>query len=200
MPGRTVTEVLQRPVPEKVPLPEGIGAAAKPGASPTDMPKLRKGVPTGMGYGQPAEILRRRLPDRVVNGVPQSAPFRRIADRGMRVLRSTPDGKTEGKTYCSRFCYLLAMDQKHVEETCEWCGEKFTDANGRGRRYCSRSCATAAQFPPRARRGSRRIPSDEAKNWRKKLTEAARACGAGKRGKRVRLSAGLPACTRAWMA
>ena len=97
MPGRTVTEVLQRPVTEKVPLPEGIGAAAKPGASPTDMPKLRKGVPTGMGYGHPAEILRRRLPDRVVNGVPQSAPFRRIAGRGMRVLRSTPDGKTEGK-------------------------------------------------------------------------------------------------------
>ena len=83
------------------------------------------------------------------------------------------------------------MDQTHVEETCEWCGEKFTDTSGQGRRYCSRSCATAAQFPPRARRGSRRIPSDEAKNWRKKLTEAARACGAGKRGKWVRLVYGM---------
>lgn len=97
MPGRTVAEVLQRPVPENVPLPEGIGAAAKPDASPTDMSKLREGVPAGMGYGQPAEILRRRLPDRVVEGVPQSAPFGRNASGGMRVLRSALDGKTEGK-------------------------------------------------------------------------------------------------------
>ncbi|MEY8389673.1 hypothetical protein AALC17_20895, partial [Oscillospiraceae bacterium 38-13] len=79
----------------------------------------------------------------------------------------------------------MAMDQTHVEETCEWCGEKFTDAGGRGRRYCS--CATAAWFTPRARRGSRRIPSEEPENWKEKLTEAARVCGAGKRGKRVRL-------------
>lgn len=99
-------------------------------------------------------------------------------------------GKQRGKTYCSRFCYLLAMDQTHVEETCEWCGEKFTDTSGQGRRYCSRSCATAARFTPKARRGSRRIPSVEAEEWQEKLTEAARASGAGKRGKRVRLVCG----------
>ncbi len=34
--------------------------------------------------------------------------------------------KGPGGTYCSRFCYLLAMDQTHVEETCEWCGVTFT--------------------------------------------------------------------------
>ena len=99
-------------------------------------------------------------------------------------------GKQRGKTYCSRFCYLLAMDQTHVEETCEWCGEKFTDTSGQGRRYCSRSCATAARFTPKARRGRRRIPSVEAEEWREKLTEAARASGTGKRGKRVRLVCG----------
>lgn len=53
------------------------------------------------------------------------------------------------------------MDQTHVEETCEWCGKKFTDTSGQGRRYCSRSCATAA--------------------W---------SSGAGKRGKWVRLVCG----------
>lgn len=47
--------------------------------------------------GQPAEILRRHLPDRMVEGVPQSAPFGRNASGGMRVLRSALDGKTEGK-------------------------------------------------------------------------------------------------------
>ena len=99
-------------------------------------------------------------------------------------------GKQRGKTYCSRFCYLLAMDQTHVEETCEWCGEKFTDTSRQGRRYCSRSCATAARFTPKARRGSRRISHGEPEEWLQKLTEAARASGAGKRGKRVRLVCG----------
>ncbi len=99
-------------------------------------------------------------------------------------------GKQRGNTYYSRFCYLLAMDQTHVEETCEWCGERFTDTSGQGRRYCSRSCATAARFVPKARRGSRRIPMAEAEEWKQKLTEAARANGAGKRGKRVCLVCG----------
>ena len=71
-------------------------------------------------------------------------------------------GKQWRQSYCSRFCYPLAMGQTHVEEICEWCGEKFTDTSGRGRRYCSRSCATAA-----------------------------RASGGGKRGKRVRLVCGI---------
>ena len=100
-------------------------------------------------------------------------------------------GKQRGQTYCSRFCYLLAMDQTHVEETCEWCGEKFTDTSGQGRRYCSRSCATAARFTPQARRGSRRINQAEPEEWLEKLTEAARASRAGKRGKRVRLVCGI---------
>ena len=28
-------------------------------------------------------------------------------------------GKQKGQKYCSRFCYLLAMDQTHVEATCQ---------------------------------------------------------------------------------
>lgn len=82
------------------------------------------------------------------------------------------------------------MDQTHVEETCEWCGETFTDTSGQGRRYCCRSCATAARFTPQARRGSRRIPSAEAEEWREKLTAAARASRTEKRGKRVLLVCG----------
>ena len=84
-------------------------------------------------------------------------------------------GKQRGKTYCSRFCYLLAMDQTHVEETCEWCGEKFTDTSGQGRRYCSRSCATAARSTAKRQRGGRRRlgTEDEPALWREKLMEAA---------------------------
>jgi transposase len=100
-------------------------------------------------------------------------------------------GKQRGQRYCSRFCYLLAMDQTHVEETCEWCGEKFTDTSGQGRRYCCRSCATAARFTPKPHRGSRRISEAEPEEWLRKLGEAARASGSGKRGKRVRLVCGV---------
>ena len=31
-------------------------------------------------------------------------------------------GKNRGRKYCSRFCYLLAVDRGHSEEICEWCG------------------------------------------------------------------------------
>lgn len=101
-------------------------------------------------------------------------------------------GKQRGGSYCSRFCYLLAMDQTHVEETCGWCGEKFTDTSGQGRRYCSRSCATAARFTPqKQRKGRRRLRTEEeAEQWRQNLKEAAKAGGTGKRGKRVRLVCG----------
>ena len=34
--------------------------------------------------------------------------------------------------YCSRFRYLLAMDQRHEEVEYEWCGEKFTDKKRAG--------------------------------------------------------------------
>ena len=100
-------------------------------------------------------------------------------------------GKQRGKTYCSRFCYLLAMDQTHVEETCEWCGEKFTDTSGQGRRYCSRRCAVSGRFSQQgARRGSRRLSGDSLEEWKEKLIEEARANRSGKRGKRVWLVCG----------
>ena len=101
-------------------------------------------------------------------------------------------GKQRSGRYCSRFCYLLAMDQTHVEETCEWCGEKFTDTSGQGRRYCSRSCATAARSTAKRQRGGRRRlgTEDEPALWREKLMEAARTNGSWKRGKRVRLVCG----------
>ena len=39
-------------------------------------------------------------------------------------------GKNRGRKYCSRFCYLLAVERGHSEEICEWCGEKFLDSSG----------------------------------------------------------------------
>ena len=118
---------------------------------------------------------------------PEEVPTRECAFCGAPLT-----GKQRGGRYCSRFCYLLAMDQSHVEETCEWCGEKFTDTSGQGRRYCSRSCATAARSTAKGgRRGRRRLGTEEEPElWREKLTEAARASRAGKRGKRVRLVCG----------
>ena len=100
-------------------------------------------------------------------------------------------GKHRGKKYCSRFCYLLAVDRGHSEEICEWCGEEFLDSSGQGRRYCSRSCSISARYTQQGvRRGRRRISADSLEEWKEKLTQAARAEGAGKRGKRVRLVCG----------
>ena len=100
-------------------------------------------------------------------------------------------GKNRGKKYCSRFCYLLAADRGHSEEICEWCGEKFLDSSGQGRRYCSRSCSISARYTQQGVcRGKRRISADSLEEWKAKLTQAARAEGAGKRGKRVRLVCG----------
>lgn len=99
--------------------------------------------------------------------------------------------KHRGGKYCSRFCYLLAVERGHSEETCEWCGEKFLDSSGQGRRYCSRRCSVSARFTQQGvRRGKRRISAESLEEWKEKLTQAARAAGAGKRGKRVRLVCG----------
>lgn len=69
-------------------------------------------------------------------------------------------GKNRGRKYCSRFCYLLAVDRGHSEEICEWCGEKFLDSSGQGRRYCSRSCSVSARYTRQGvRRGKRRAQS-----------------------------------------
>ena len=55
-------------------------------------------------------------------------------------------GKQKGQKYCSRFCYLLAMDQTHVEGTCQWCGRPITTTAGVERTYCSRECAAAGRY------------------------------------------------------
>ena len=100
-------------------------------------------------------------------------------------------GKHRGQKYCSRFCYLLAVDRGHSEEVCEWCGGKFLDSIGQGRRYCSRNCSVSARYTQQGvRRGKRRISAESLEEWKEKLTQAARAEGAGKRGKRVRLVCG----------
>lgn len=61
------------------------------------MSELREGISAGVGAGESTEILLRRLPDRMVEGISQSASAGRIADGGVRVLRSTADGETAGE-------------------------------------------------------------------------------------------------------
>lgn len=99
--------------------------------------------------------------------------------------------KRRGGKYCSRFCYLLAVNRGHNEEICEWCGEKFLDSSGQGRRYCSRSCWISARYTQQgARRGRRRISADSLEEWKEKLAQAAEADNTEKRRKRVRLVCG----------
>ena len=101
------------------------------------------------------------------------------------------EGRKRGQTYCSRFCYLLAMDETHVEGKCQWCGRPISTTEGTARSYCSPECAAAGRYTLRGfRKGSRRISAADIEVWREKLTQAAKAGGAGKRGKRVRLVCG----------
>lgn len=101
-------------------------------------------------------------------------------------------GKQRGQKYCSRFCYLLAMDQTHKEGTCQWCGRPFSTTQGNAERlYCSRECAVAGRYALRGfRKGSRRISAADTEIWLEKVAQAAKANSGGKRGKRVRLVCG----------
>ena len=100
-------------------------------------------------------------------------------------------GKQKGQKYCSRFCYLLAMDQTHVEGTCQWCGRPIATTIGVERTYCSRECAAAGRYALRGfHKGSHRISAADTQLWLEKLTQAARANKSGVRGKRVRLVCG----------
>lgn len=79
------------------------------------------------------------------------------------------------KKYCSRDCYLKAMEETHEERVCQWCGDTFSAYAGGEQRYCSRNCAVAASSAPKGyRRGSHRIPAEDKESWHKRLTEAAR--------------------------
>ena len=118
-------------------------------------------------------------------------PREEEAAKECRTCGTQLTGKHQGGKYCSRFCYLLAMDQSHVEERCEWCGETFTDTSGQGRRYCSRRCAVSGRFSQQgARRGRRRLSADSLEEWKEQLVQEVRASRSRKRGKRIWLVCG----------
>ena len=101
-------------------------------------------------------------------------------------------GRKRGQRYCSRSCYLLAVEQTHTEGVCQWCGEAIPMTTGQERKYCSRECAAAGRYGLRgARKGRNRIGEAEAELWHQKLRQAAEHMGSGKRGKRVRLVCGV---------
>lgn len=101
--------------------------------------------------------------------------------------------KRVGGKYCSRACYLQAMEQTHIEQNCEWCGEGMQTTTGTSRKYCSRSCYAAARHAlPGACKARRRIPANDAEIWREQLKEAARkADDTSRHGKRVKLASGV---------
>lgn len=96
-----------------------------------------------------------------------------------------------GHMYCDKECYRKAIEQTRELRECPWCGSEFIVQAKEKKRYCSRQCAVADRYQSRGvRRGSHRIVEEDPEIWREKLTQAARANGARKHGKRVRLVCG----------
>ena len=57
--------------------------------------------------------------------------------------------RMDQKKYCSRACYLRAMEETHRQQICAWCGEEFSVYAGEERQYCCRNCANAAKTAQR---------------------------------------------------
>ena len=43
--------------------------------------------------------------------------------------------RMDQKKYCSRACYLSAMEETHRQQVCAWCGEEFSVYAGEERQY-----------------------------------------------------------------
>ena len=99
--------------------------------------------------------------------------------------------RVDQKKYCSRACYLRAMEETHRQQICAWCGEEFSVYAGEERQYCCRNCASAAQTAPKNfRRGIRRIQHTEPESWTEHIRQAAREAELDRDSKRVRLVCG----------
>lgn len=99
--------------------------------------------------------------------------------------------KKSGCVYCGQECYRKAMEQTREMRICPWCGSEFETQVLWGKRYCSQQCAVSDRKESRGvHRGRRRISEKETEAWKGKLSQAARASGPWKRGKRVRLVCG----------
>ena len=95
------------------------------------------------------------------------------------------------KKYCSRACYLSAMEETHRRQVCAWCGEEFSVYAGEERQYCCRNCASAAQTAAKNFcRGIRRIQNTEPESWAEHIKQAAREVELDRDSKRVRLVCG----------
>ena len=99
--------------------------------------------------------------------------------------------RMDQKKYCSRACYLRAMEETHRRQVCAWCGEEFSVYAGEERQYCCRNCASAAQTAPENfRRGIRRIQNTEPESWTEHIKQAAREAELDRDSRRVRLVCG----------
>ena len=149
-------------------------------------PNCGKDFPAGMGSRHTAPLLRRRLPYPVVDRLPESKSIPGGKAPVVRMLRAGAARRSE--KYCSRACYLRAMEETHRQQVRAWCGEEFSIYAGEERQYCCRNCANAAQTAPKNfRRGIRRIQHTEPESWTEHIKQAAREAELDRDSKRVRL-------------
>ena len=105
--------------------------------------------------------------------------------------------RADQKKYCSRACYLRAMEETHRQQICAWCGEEFSVYAGEERQYCFRNCASAAQTAPKNfRSGIRRIQHTEPESWTEHIKQAAREAELDVTASASGLYAERPACTQ----
>ena len=99
--------------------------------------------------------------------------------------------RMDQKKYCSRACYLRAMEETHRQQVCAWCGEEFSVYAGEERQYCCRNCANAAKTAPKNfQKGRRRLRNTEPESWAAHIKQAAREAELSRDSKRVRLVCG----------
>ena len=99
--------------------------------------------------------------------------------------------RMDQKKYCSRACYLRAMEETHRQQVCAWCGEEFSVYAGEERQYCCRNCANAAKTAPKNfQKGCRSLRNTEPESWAAHIKQAAREAELSRDSKRVRLVCG----------
>ena len=164
-------------------------AAGELSTAHSDLPELRKRLSARMGARYAAPFLRRRLPYPVVEDYRKANPS--LEEKPLWCECCGQALRMGQKKYCSRACYLSAMEETHRRQVCAWCGEEFSVYAGEERQYCCRNCASAAQTAPKNfHRGRRRIQNTEPESWTEHIKQAAREAELDRDSRRVRLVCG----------
>ena len=128
-------------------------AAGELSAARSDLSELRKRLSAGMGPRHTSPFLRRRLPYPVVEDYRKANPS--LEEKPLWCECCGQALRMDQKKYCSRACYLSAMEETHRRQVCAWCGEKFSVCAGGGRtpvllsELCQRCAECAKEFSQR---------------------------------------------------